>query len=427
MKLVIANAILYNSQESSYGRAATKLQVTVQPILRELDVLDDCESVTHRLHHELLSLLDRDAVRHMLKVHYPIPPKPPTPTSIEKHSESVGVLVDERQVGQIEAAVDIAARAEAAEKVAHGVSADSVLPSGSVPAGPTIGMTSGGVPEIQVVSSSEHDSAQARDIAHGVSKKRKRDQRDMDSAPGFRAPLRTRRSTNAEAAIFAESENAAAAQQANLSMNGDARDAVPPSSAQQISNTSESGRASAQRSVSPDKNPRSVSPDKHTPSQLKAMKREAELQKKRDDGARYRAAKKEQKLQEQKKADEAKHAAKQEIADRAKAEAEAEAMAEAAAAAETETAAARVRQRQHDTSASSSDGRNLNEWGLEVDRNDVSNHDSFLLFNSGWVLPEGTRRRRNGSSEQPLGASLRRKGMSRSRLDRQHSYRIYYR
>ena len=89
--------------------------------------------------------------------------------------------VDERQVGQTEAAVDIAA--EAAEKVAHGVSADSVLPSGSVPAGPTMGLTPDGVPEIQV-SSTEQDSVQAKHIALNVSKKRNRDQSNIESAPG---------------------------------------------------------------------------------------------------------------------------------------------------------------------------------------------------------------------------------------------------
>lgn len=42
--------------------------------------------------------------------------------------------------------------------------------------------------------------------------------------------------------------------------------------------------------------------------------------------------------------------------------------------------------------------QSINEWGMEVDREDVTNHDSFLLFNSGWVLPEGSTRRRARSA-----------------------------
>ena len=42
--------------------------------------------------------------------------------------------------------------------------------------------------------------------------------------------------------------------------------------------------------------------------------------------------------------------------------------------------------------------QSINEWGMEVDREQVSHHDSFLLFNSGWVLPEGSTRRRAKSA-----------------------------
>ena len=397
VNLVMENALTYNSLESSYGRAAAKLRITVQPVLRALDVLDDRGSTTYNLHQALLGLLDARTIKEMCRIDYPIPPKPPAPVPADV--QTPGTETINQQIRTIETALATAARAEAAEAAVLDIS-EAQLHAATA----SIGAGVGSIPAIRI-SSDEKEKAQAATAIKEASRKRKRTGRSLDTAPGFRAPSSTRNIEDREDTVFSDSELSTLS--AVLDGIDDSHEVLRPSYKTGASGNNKSPEFE-HRSKSPDRLDKTM-PNKPTPAQLKSQKRQAELQKKREEGARYRAAKREKKLREQQDREEVETAAAAAAAQRqAKVEQEQEAtraqLKIAAEAAATKTAAtAQARQRGQSASATSSDGRNISEWGLEVDRNDVSNHDSFLLFNSGWVLPEGTRRRRNASSEQPPG------------------------
>lgn len=141
VKLVIHNALIYNTVDSLHGKAALKLRSAVAPLLAKLEEFDDPNSEIRQKHRRYLDAIDDSYIDALMSIDYPAPEDLPAALATTAPLE-VPVNVDSDTTSQLPRA---------------------------------------GIPEILSSASSVLQAVQSLG-------KRKRSEDNLDAAPGFRAP-----------------------------------------------------------------------------------------------------------------------------------------------------------------------------------------------------------------------------------------------
>ena len=390
VNLVLKNALSYNRPEDRHAKVAQKLQITLQPILRGLDALDDRSSDLHALHAAMPSLLDVDTVNGLSKIWYPAP----TPEELRKAAAA--------QKAREEALAE-AARLAALDPILSSTPARRSLPHGT---------------PMNVDSVKQEDGTAAQGPAASGSRKRKRAGRDSESAtPGPRPSTRKQpaallpplppavRASNQPTPNFEELEGEArdaavlAAQKRERMLEAKRvaererkrkrkeAEALAKERAQKVDKPQAAPIAPVASATPSVAGPAAIPPTASIPFPL--------LELPADDAsaaaASVTAGPGTSALDEQHT--EAEQASRQppplQVAPPSEHNSEIAqpAVAEHTAAQKPATSPVIAAQPLPSPAADTSENTK------DVARSDVTNHDSFLLFNTGWVLPDGVRRR----------------------------------
>lgn len=373
--MVIRNALVYNTPDSLHGKAAIKLRDGIAPLMAKLSEFDDPRSEIHQKHRRYLDAIDDDYIDNLMRIDYPA-------------LENLPVTYSNGEVSTA------------------GNGLDNTL------------CTHAGTTTMPSFASSATQPVQNLG-------KRKRSDEDVDSSALFKAPL-----------LFPHTFNFGNYQ--SVSSQAGPSQAGPSGTSSQT--------------------------DKQTTKERKQAARAAELAKKRQQGAEYRARKRARKLAEKQQAEreaiiaaggdpDAVAAAPSlplevlgnpvgpETIDARNAASISEPMAsnDQAMLASTETAdPPKVEEEDHGTPTVSPETDNtystatvvesatpalpsaeeqvftehsgpprVNEWGAAIDRVEPPNdHEAILLFNEGWILPAGSKRRRASSANTEISGPV---------------------
>ena len=71
--MVTNNALIYNTPDSLHGKAAIKLRNGIAPLLAKLGEFDDPSSEIHQKHRRYLDAIDDEYIDNLMKIDYPVP------------------------------------------------------------------------------------------------------------------------------------------------------------------------------------------------------------------------------------------------------------------------------------------------------------------------------------------------------------------
>lgn len=361
VRLVISNALLYNPAETPHAKAALKLRNNVEPILGSLNGLNERGNLTHDLHQEVVHLLDEETLTDMFRLFYP-KPETPTPVSTVQAESAV-----EGQQDSLQAPMAIEPTPTQAQAQASSSTKIRIFQSNKRKANEIAGASVNGDAASRPTPKTEKERKREENARYGVKKKAKLLE-DKAAAERATAMAVGKAQVAAEGPSQPPDDPRQTAPAQGVSTEAGPADPSAPPPIQQVETfvAVANGTESVEQAV-----------------------RDAEK-------ATLEATAADQALEE------ALDAAQQDAGGFGPEDviAAREVAAEAAQkATEAEAKAVRV--------TDASKDHIINEWGAQVDdREQVTDHDSYLLFNSGWILAEGSKRRRRSASKPSISPQL---------------------
>lgn len=366
MNLIIYNALLYNTPDSLHGKAAIRLRNGVAPLLAKLDQFDDPNSEIHQKHRRYLDTIDDTYIDNLFRVDYPAPTEHPGPLA-----------------GPAQCSV-------------NGIDA-ALFPRAGVP---------------EILSSADVRAASTNSLG-----KRKRDEETLDTAAGFRAP-------KIFTSISELSNHFASSSQAGPSGTAGQADKPPRKSAKVLAlekrrqqnrdyrarvkarKLAEKARIEQEALIAAGSNPDTMASDFEQPqtehlndtSTIDIVPAEiaenAEMPTSHDQSSSLQLASLEPALPKVED-DEQEPTVSQAGQEAVSSVSTVEQLNETASLGEM-----------HPIVQSIATPR-VNEWGAAIDRVEPPNdHEANLLFNEGWILPAGTKRRRASSANTEISGPI---------------------